>query len=311
MKKTDRKKIVITGATGMIGKKLVPLLTDHYRIIIYTRDIGKARKIFGDSRNISYCDQNSEDEVINNIEGAYGIINLAGENIGTRRWTKRQKFRILNSRISIGKKLTRALEKADKKPDVFIQASAIGYYGIRGENKTDEMANINPDGFLAEVARSWEKTTDGITPGIRYIIMRLGIVLEKEGGLLKKLLIPVRYFLGGYPGKGTQWMSWIHIYDVVKAVLYILQNNKLSGVYNFTAPEPVQFKYLVKAAGRILKRPVWISVPKIILIILFGQRAKELFLGSTLVYPERLLKDGFKFSYSSIDKALNQLLEHY
>jgi uncharacterized protein (TIGR01777 family) len=293
MTKTGRKKIIITGATGFIGKELVRLLTIHYRIVIITRNIDNAKRIFGDNVNITYCDQNSEYEIIRNIEGAHGIINLAGENVGYKRWTKRQKVKIINSRISIGNKLTRAIEKANKKPEVFIQASAIGYYGIRDENTIDEVANISRDGFLAEVAKAWEKSTVDIASGVRYIIIRLGIVLGKEGGILKNILLPFRYFLGGYPGKGMQWISWIHINDMVKAVLFILKNSQLSGVYNLTAPEPVQFKYLAKAIGRILKRPVWISVPKIILIILFGQRARELFLGSTLVYPERLLADNF------------------
>ena len=293
MKSGNRKKIIITGATGFIGKQLVASLKDQYDIVIFTQNIENAKKILGNSITAVYCDQTSENDINSNVEGAYGIINLAGENIGSRRWTKKQKAKILDSRIRIGIILIEAIINADKKPEVFIQASAIGYYGY---------------GFLADVTRQWEKSTDTINSGIRHIILRLGIVLGKDGGILKRILLPFKYFLGGYPGKGQQWISWIHINDVVDVISFILENSHLSGVYNLTAPNPVQNKYLIKVIGKIIKRPSWLSIPAIILILFFGQRAKELLLESTRIYPKRLLADGYKFSYSTIDKALKDLI---
>lgn len=309
MNGTDRKKIIITGATGFIGKQLVKSIKEHYSIVICSRNTKNASKIFSDIKSITYCNQNSEEELQVNIEGAYAIINLAGENVGNKRWTKRQRANILFSRINIGDLLTSAIKKANKKPEVFIQSSATGYYGNTGDNAIDETARGASAGFLTEVTRRWEKSTSTIKGEMRYVILRLGIVLGKDGGLLKRILLPLRYFTGGYPGKGNQWISWIHIKDAVDAVLFMLDNRRLSGVYNVTAPEPVRFRYLARVAGNIIKRPVWLPVPEIILILLFGRRAEELFLASSRVYPLRLLDEGFRFKYNTIDKALNDILK--
>lgn len=304
----NRKRIIITGATGFIGKELVTQLKDHYDILILSRNTEKAKKIFFDDIEIVYWDGTSTGQIIRYLDKSFGIINLAGENIGNRRWTKKQKELIINSRSEIGTALCAAIQKTNDKPEVFIQASAIGYYGYTGENIIDEMTSVNPDGFLAEVSRQWEESTNKINSGIRHIIIRMGIVLGKDGGILKKIILPFRLFLGGYPGDGNQWISWIHIKDVVNAILFILENRHLSGIYNLTSPNPVQYKYLTKVIGKTIKRPSWISVPKIILMLFFGQRAKELLFGSIKIYPKHLIIDGYKFSYDTIDNALKNIL---
>jgi uncharacterized protein (TIGR01777 family) len=306
--KENRKKIIITGATGFIGKVLVESLIDHYEIIVFSRDIEKAKKIFYDNIVIVYWDGTSSEQIIKYLDKSFGVINLAGENIGNRRWTKKQRKHIINSRVGIGAALSSAILKTNNKPEVLIQASAIGYYGYKGENIPDEMTAVYPVGFLAQVTRQWEESTNKINSGIRYVILRMGIVLGKDGGILKRILLPFRLFLGGYPGNGKQWISWIHIKDVVNAILFILEDKHLSGIYNLTSPNPVQYKYLAKSIGKTIKKPSWISIPKIFLILFFGQRAKELLFGSIWVYPKRLITDGYKFSYETIDKALKEIL---
>ncbi len=308
MGESNRKKLIITGATGFIGQQLSKELENEYEIIVFTRNIDKAKKILGENINFVYWDASSADDVIKHVDGAFAIINLAGENIGTRKWTGKNKVKILNSRISAGNVLSEAVKRTKNKPEVFIQPSAIGYYGFRAGDEYDEMSSVKAEGFLAEVARKWENSVNIVDSGTRFIIIRLGIVLGKDGGLLKKILIPFNLFLGGYPGNGEQWISWVHITDVVRAISFLLKNNKASGIYNLTAPCPVQYKTLAENIGLLVKRPSWLKIPKAFLILFFGQRAKELLLANIRVSPKRLIAGQFKFTYNNIREALDNIL---
>ncbi len=304
----NRKRLIITGATGFIGKHLYKKLEYDYDIIVFTRNTENAKKILGENVKAVYWDGNSVDNIIQYIEAALVVINLTGENIGVGRWTKKQKDIIMNSRISAGNALCSAIKKVMNKPEVFIQASAIGYYGLDAGKGYDEKTSIMAKGFLAEVTRKWEKSVNTVNSDIRLIIIRLGNVIGKNGGVIRKILIPFKFFMGGYPGNGERWISWIHITDAVNAILFLLKNTKSSGIYNLTAPNPVKYKDLAKNIGKMIRRPSWLSIPEFLLILFFGQRARELLLADTRVYPKRLITEQFKFTYKSIEEALHDIL---
>ncbi len=304
----NREKIIITGATGFIGQHLYSKLEYDYEIIVFTRNIENAKKLLGENVKAVYWDGTSADNITQYVEGIHAVINLAGENVGAGRWTKKKKNIILNSRKAAGNALNNAIKKVMNKPEVFIQASAVGYYGTNAGKGYDEKTSIKAKGFLAEVTRNWEKAVYNLNSDIRIIVIRLGNVLGKEGGVLKKILIPFKFFLGGYPGKGENWFSWIHITDAVNAISFLLKNNQSSGIYNLTAPYPVKYKDMAKKIGKIIKRPSWLSFPDFFLILFFGQRARELLLTDTRVYPERLTAENFKFTYKSIEEALHDIL---
>lgn len=308
MVENNRKRLIITGATGFIGQQLYKKLENEYEILVFTRNIKKAKEILGESINSIYWDGNSINNITQYIDGVFAIINLAGENIGNRKWTKRQKDNILNSRIRPGNVLSEVIKRVKNKPEVFIQPSAVGYYGFNAGKENDEMTLIKARGFLAEVARKWENSVNIVNSDTRFIIIRLGIVLGKGGGLLKKTLIPFKLFLGGYPGNGKQWISWVHIIDVVSAILFLLKNSRASGIYNLTAPNPVQYKFLAKNIALKTKRPSWLSIPKIILLLFYGQRAKELLLANIRVYPKRLIAGQYQFLFNNIEEALDNIL---
>lgn len=303
-----RKRLIITGATGFIGKNLYKKLEYDYEIIIFTRNIENAMKILGENVKAVYWDGNSIDNITQYIEGTYAIINLAGENIGAGRWTKKQKDIILNSRTGVGNALSKAIKKVINKPEVFIQASAVGYYGTNAGKGYDEKTSIKAKGFLAEITRNWEKVVYNLNSDIRLIIIRLGNVLGKEGGILKKIIVPFKFFLGGYPGKGENWFSWIHITDAVNVISFFLKNTKSSGIYNLTAPNPVKYKDLAKNIGKMIGKPSWWSFPEFVFILFYGQRARELLLADIRVYPNRLITEQFKFTYKNIEEALHDIL---
>jgi uncharacterized protein (TIGR01777 family) len=304
----NRKRLIITGATGFIGQHLYSKLENDYEIIIFTGNTENAMKILGKNVKAVYWDGNSIDYITQYIEGTYAIINLAGENIGAGRWTKKRKDIILNSRVKAGNVLNKAIKKVINKPEIFIQASAVGYYGLNAGKGYDETTPVEAKGFLAEVTHKWEKIVNTVNSDIRFIIIRLGNVLGNDGGILKKILIPFKFFIGGYPGKGEKWFSWIHITDAVNAISFLLKNSKSSGIYNLTAPNPVKYKDLAYNIGKMIKRPYWWSFPEFVLILFFGQRARELLLANIRVYPKRLISEQFKFTYKNIEEALHEIL---
>jgi uncharacterized protein (TIGR01777 family) len=308
MSTVKSKKLIITGATGLIGRHLCSKLQNDYSILILTRNIKSAEKILGSNLQAIYWNGKSDSNISAYIEGAYGIINLAGENIGNGRWTKRKKERILNSRVETTSALSNAIKKAGKKPSVFIQASATGYYGFDTEITYDETASVNADGFLAEVARKWEMAAADINSYTRFIIVRFGLVLGRDADIIKKMTVPFRFFLGGYPGNGKQWISWVHIDDLANATSYLLENKKSAGIYNLTAPNPVQYFSLAKNIGKLTGRPSWLPLPAIALRLLYGEKAKELLLAGIRAYPKRLINEHFRFKYVNIYQALKNIL---
>ncbi|RMG40297.1 MAG: TIGR01777 family protein, partial [Methanobacteriota archaeon] len=196
----------------------------------------------------------------------------------------------------------------NNKPQVLLQASATGYYGSRGEETLTESSPAG-EGFMAEVVKQWEGAVSPVkNTSTRVVYLRTGVVLGKESEFIKRLKLPFQFFVGGPPGDGSQWISWIHIEDEVAAVQFLIENDTLEGPINLVAPHPVQMKQFCKVFGKVLHRPSWISVPGIALKTIFGEFADEAILSSQKVVPERLLKAGFQFKYPELEEALKECL---
>jgi len=237
------------------------------------------------------------------VSGFDTIIHLSGESVAGR-WTEAKKKRIRDSRVASTQNLSNALAKAATPPKTFICASAIGYYGNRGEEILNEES---PSGtsFLAEVCREWEAATEvAAHAGIRSVNLRIGLVLSPNGGALKQMLWPFRLGLGGKIGSGRQWWSWIHIEDLVCAVHHILQNESLKGSVNMTAPNPATSAEFTKILAEVLKRPAIFPVPAFAARLAFGEFADEGLLASARVMPRKLMESGFEFRNQELQPAL-------
>lgn len=299
-------KIAITGATGLVGKKLVEsLLKRNDEIIILTRSVQKAKKIFPNVENFIDWSQNVENWKML-LENVDAVINLAGENVMAKRWNEEHKRKIYSSRIDGTKKLVDIISNLTNKPKVFISASAIGYYGNIND-VVDENSKAGND-FLANVVLDWEKTSQSIEhQNVRRVIIRIGIVLDKNEGALPKLVLPFKFFIGGSIGSGNQWLSWIHIDDLVNIFLFAL-DNKISGTFNATAPNPIKMKDFAKIIGKVLHRPSFFNVPRFVLKFVLGEGAESILNGAK-VKSEKIQSLGFIFKYENIDSALSSLLK--
>jgi uncharacterized protein (TIGR01777 family) len=303
-------RVIITGATGFIGKALCRRLAEQgYEIIALSRNLEKGKKVLGkDVQVVEWNGKNSRGW-LGYVEGAQAILNLAGESLASGRWTEEKKQSILQSRLDAGKAVVEAARLAKKKPKVFVQASAIGYYGLRRDEVCDESSSPG-EGFLSQVSRKWELSTQEVeAQKIRRVIIRTGIVLGREGGAFVRLEKPFRLFVGGPLGSGKQWFSWIHLDDEVNAIIFLMEREDSSGVFNLTAPHPVLQKDFSRTLGKVMKRPSWLPVPGFLLRLLFGAMAKESLLSGQRVVPLRLLDSGFRFLYPELESALKEILE--
>ena len=293
------KKLIITGATGMIGMELLKVLSNNYHIIIVTRNINKAKNLTGNK--FEYITWNEELKFIEAMENAHGVINLAGENIGKKRWTRNEKNKILTSRIYAGRVLSSVIDKTNNKPEIFIQASAIGYYTSHTDIEYTEKSKVATTSFIQKVCHQWENSTkENVKYNIRHVVIRIGLVMHKKNGVFKKVYNQFKLFAGGNLGDGNQWISWIHITDVVNAIKFIIENHNASGIYNIVSPQPVRYKQFAKLMANYQKRPLWFNIPGFLLMIIFGQMAKETILVSLKVKPESLIKLGYRFLYPNI-----------
>ncbi|KAG2424813.1 hypothetical protein HXX76_014235 [Chlamydomonas incerta] len=296
--------IAVTGATGLVGSRLVAkLAAAGHKVRVLTRNTGSARakltypglEFFGPA------------EWARGVEGAYGVVNLAGEPIATR-WTDDLKKAIKSSRVGATTAVVNAIKAApaDKRPKVLVSASAVGYYGI---SQTATYSEDSPSGndYLAEVCRAWEAAAlEAQSAGVRVVIARIGIVLAPEGGALGKMLPVFQIFAGGPLGSGKQWMSWIHRDDLVDLITQALTNPAYAGVYNATAPKPVRMSELCSALGNMLGRPSWLPVPEFALMTLLGEGASVVLDGQR-VMPTRTQAAGYRFKYADIGDALRNL----
>lgn len=305
----SRRLVIISGATGFIGRPLaLDLAEAGYEVAVLTRHPQKASALFGNRVRAAAWDGRTSEGWLELASRALGIVNLAGENIGAGRWTDKKKQEIIRSRIEAGRAVMDAFEKASTRPKILIQASAVGYYGPRSDEELEETSPAG-QGFLAAMTRDWEDSTGGAASlGVRRVVVRSGLVLDRDGGVLPRFLRQFRLFAGGPLGSGKQWLSWIHRRDEIAAIRFLLERKDLAGVFNLTAPAPLTMKDFARTLGRVMKRPAWFPVPAFLLRLLFGQMAEETLLAGQKVLPRALLKAGFRFSYPDLENALLQIL---
>lgn len=304
-------KVAITGATGFVGSRLIERLhKEGNRVLVLTRNTTFAQKVFPPEafpnvEIVAYTPTKSGSWQ-DLLAGCDGVVNLAGEPIAEKRWTPEQKQEILNSRQLGTQKIVEAIAKANPKPTVLVNASAIGYYGTSETATFDETSPSGND-FLAQVCQAWEgeamKVKDA---GVRLVILRFGIVLGL-GGALGKMITPFKLFAGGPIGSGRQWFSWIHVDDLVNLIVQALTRPELEGVYNATAPHPVRMTDLSQTMGQVMNRPSWLPVPAFALEALLGDGAIVVLEGQQ-VLPKRALEAGFEYKYSNLQPALKQIL---
>lgn len=300
-------KVVLTGATGFIGKYLVQaLLKEGMTPIILSRNPSQARKVFGSSLQAHPWNPETELAPQTVLESADAVIHLAGEGIANKRWNEKQKKKILNSRVLGTQNLVKSLNSLKgKKPKVLISASAIGFYGNRGADILNE-SSLPGNGFLSDVCEAWENEARKVDPSIRLVLPRIGIVLGREGGALQKLLPLFKLGGGGPVGSGNQYMSWIHVKDVAGMLVFALKNETIKGPMNAVAPNPVTNAEFTKALGKAVHRPAFMPAPAFALKLAMGELS-VLVLHSQRVVPEVAQKAGYGFQFSQIQDALNDL----
>jgi uncharacterized protein len=300
-------KIAIVGATGFVGSRLVEQLqTQGHQVKILTRQPGAATSRFPQAEVVGYTPLQSG-EWQKSISGCDAVVNLAGEPIAEKRWTPAQKQTILDSRKLGTQKIVEAISQAEIKPQVLINASAIGYYGTSETAKFDETSPAGTD-FLAEVCTAWETAAQAVTAsGTRLVILRMGIVLGENGGALGKMIAPFSAFVGGPIGSGKQWFSWIHRDDVVKLIITAITDSQMQGVYNATAPNPVTMQDFAHTLGTVMSRPSWLPVPNFALEAMLGEGAIVVLQGQQVI-PTQTLAQGFNFQYPQLQPALTAIL---
>ncbi|PZD72067.1 Epimerase family protein [Acaryochloris thomasi RCC1774] len=304
-------KLAITGATGFVGQRLVECLqAEGHGVIVLARDVRRAGELFPRSEfpqveAVAYTPKESGDWQAQ-ISGCDGVVNLAGEPLFGERWTANNKQEIIASRKLGTEKIVEAIAKADAKPSVLINASAIGYYGT-SETATFDETSASGDDFLAQVCQSWEAAAQSVKDvGTRLVIVRIGIVLGK-GGALERMLPPFQLFGGGPVGTGRQWFSWVHRDDLVSLIIKALTENQMAGVYNATAPQPVRMNEFCSTLGKVINRPSWLPVPGFALELLLGEAAQVILTGQN-VQPQNTQASGFRYQYPQVKQALTQIL---
>ena len=295
-------KLLISGSHGLVGKALVKSLE------------AKGHEIFRLVRRAPNSDSEIEwspdrySIALARLEGFDLVVHLAGESIASGRWDEEKKRKIRESRVKGTKLLSDALANLARPPKTLISASAIGYYGNRGDEVLTETSPPGDD-FLASVCVEWENATAHATEkGIRVVNTRFGVILDSEGGALVKMLTPFRMGVGGKIGSGKQWMSWIALDDVVGAIRWAVMNESLQGPLNFVAPHPVSNAEFTKALGRALSRPTFFPIPAFAARLVFGEMADALLLSSQRVNAKRLKESGYQFLYPQLDGALRHVL---
>lgn len=301
-------KVIITGGTGLVGTELTAdLIRDGHEVIILSR----APETYGKKQlqgiRVEKWDAKTADGWGHLADGADVIVNLAGANVGEGRWTPERKKIIIDSRVNAGKAVVEAVSKARQKPALVIQSSGVDYYGVHGE----EMINENHpkgEGFLSDVTQVWEDATLPVEEfGVRRVVYRGAPVLSLKGGAFPRILLPFRLFAGGPLGSGKQWFSWIHMRDQIAALRFFIDHPETSGVYNVSAPVPIQNRELARTIGSVMKRPAFFPVPAFMIRLLFGEMAVTV-LGGQRVIPDRLEKAGFHFMFPKIEQAVQDLV---
>ena len=316
-------KVGIIGGSGFVGTHLSRHLAEQgHEVIVWTRSPHQTKRPINFTETSvrlahwplpkelasgSGSDQRNEERLADDdVLSVDAIVNLAGETIN-QRWTTKAKENILNSRIETTKRLVKYIQDGVLRPKVVLNASAIGYYGTSLTDKFNEQS-LPGDDFLANVCQAWEQEADAVTSlEVRLLKLRVGVVLGRDQGALSRLLMPYRLFVGGTVGSGQQWVSWIHVDDLVRLICFALENEALEGAVNGTAPRPVRMKEFGKTVGKVLHRPHWFPVPTFLLRMIFGEMSALIVRGQH-VLPEKALQNGFAFRYAELEDALADLL---
>jgi len=295
--------ILLTGATGFIGRNLSRTLTEHgHQLYAWVRNINRASSLLGDQVRCFESLETISDKKID------AVINLAGEPIADKRWSDIRKQILRNSRIDITRELGVFIRTLDYQPRVILSGSAIGYYGSQADDVVlDEQSGV-VSGFTHQLCSDWEAAASELaSDSTRVCLLRTGIVLGEGGGVLKKMLPPFKLGLGGPIGDGQQVMSWIHLNDWIRAALFLLDNDTLSGPFNLVSPNPVNNKIFTNALAKALHRPAFLKVPCTALEVAMGE-ASELLCKGQHVIPKNLLDSGFQFEFNDIDHALSEIV---
>lgn len=292
-------KVAIAGGTGLVGKKLCHLLKARGdEVIVLTRGESKFEE------NVQYVNWLGEEKPDQALEGIDAFVNLAGVSLNDGRWTEERKEAIYMSRMNTTDEVLRIIESLHTKPQVLINASAVGIYPTSTFAVYTEQSNEFATDFLGKVVADWEQKANRATAlGVRVCLARLGVVLDKEAGALPLIVLPYQLFVGGTVGSGEQWLSWIHIDDVCGAILHAIENTELSGPINFTSPNAKRMKQFGKIVGRTLNRPHWLPVPSFALKLALGEKS-QLVLEGQYVVPEKLLQSGYQFKFPSVEDAI-------
>ena len=290
-------KFLITGGTGFIGSKLVAeILKDGHKVTIFTRN----KKLLQQKSAINYID-NLDIEMNFDI-----VINLCGETI-SQRWTKNIKQKIYASRIDITKKLAQIINNSKTPPKLVISGSAIGYYGVSQDQVFDEDSKIKDQKLFSQnLCKDWEDAAALISRKSRLVTIRTGVVIGKNGGIMKKMLLPFKLGLGGKIGSGNQYLSWIFLDDLIGSINHIINKENISGAINLTAPKVSTNQDFSKILAKLLNRPCFFNMPSFVAKIIFGQMADELLLNGQNVAPKKLLQSGYNFKVKNVEEALEK-----
>lgn len=302
-------KIVVAGASGLIGRRLTKALLQSGHAItgLTTGTLVPGAREDPLFRRVHW-DGTTTGDWMSHLDGADAVINLAGQSLASGRWTETRKRTIISSRLRSTKSIVEAMRLAARKPAVFVNASAVGYYGPVASGDVGEDHPPGTD-FLASLCAQWENEASAAAIlGVRTVMLRSGVVLDPAGGALRRLVLPFKLFVGGPLGDGNQWMPWIHRDDQVRAILYAIEKPALSGPINLAAPEAVTMAEFSRILGQVLRRPSVMKVPAFVLRALLGEMAIIVLTGQRAV-PRKLLQAGFRFSYPSLPEALSNLLQ--
>jgi len=298
-------KILIAGASGLVGKALVSFLRQQ------GDDVYQLTRHFDPSSHVIAWDPEKNQLDPDKLEGFDAVINLAGDNISSGRWTKAKKQKIHDSRVQSTQLLAQTMAKLNNPPKVFINASATGYYGNTEDTVVDESSYAGR-GFLAQVCKDWEAAVEPAREaGIRTVLFRTGMVLSTKGGALAKMLTPFRLGMGGVIGSGKQYMSWITLDELLEVICFGLHMPTLSGPLNAVTPFPVTNHEFTKTLGHVLHRPTIVPMPAWLARIVFGEMADELLLASSRVIPDKLIQEGYHFRDPKLEDALEKLLKKF
>lgn len=304
----DGMKIILAGGTGFIGRALVErIVKEKQKCILITRNPERVTNFYNGLLRVERWDEHAPVVLPELIDEGDAIVNLAGESLAAGRWTQERKKRLLQSRTTTTEAFVKVIERSKKKPSVFMNASAVGYYGDIADVVVAESFSRGND-FLASLVGQWEASAmEAAKSGVRVVLLRTGVVLDKAGGALTRLKMPFRFYMGGWLGSGKQWFPWIHRADVVEIILSLIKNPRISGPVNVVAPQQVTMKEFSIALSQVMRRPCWVRVPSPVLRFVLGEMADMLLTGSKVV-PVVLRESGYQFQYPTIEKALSAIL---